>query len=445
MSLLQYESAFARLNPNKSRGNVSPHKIAMLLAVMDLIESGVITENRIPYNAELTTAFTRHFDQLKGPQDRDNPHLPFFHLRSESFWHHQVRPGQTDQYEALTTASGPGIIQQTIALAYLDDELFELLGNYVVRELLKTALHKNLDITTETRQQLLEVDGWDWLECEACVADYFAMLFKELNGETYNKTEHRRALAAKLNNRSSGSVEFKHQNISAVLVEMGYPYIAGYKPRYNYQQQLKEVVLAYLAAHQNAIDAISATNEVQDTTQTPYVTNWDTVFDPVLPERLAAAAKSNRRFLARKPNYVEREARNRRLGEAGERFVLEFEKYRLAKLGRSDLAKEVAWSSKDEGDGLGYDIRSFQVEGDIVRDEEHFIEVKTTNSGKELPFLITDNELAFSREQATRYSLYRVYRFGEKARLFQLRGAIDDFVTLQPTLYRAAFTSQNTH
>ncbi len=445
MSLLFFEGAFARLNPNKSHGSVSPHKVAMLLAVMDLIEADSISENVIEYNTILTGVFTKRFDELRGPQDRDNPHLPFFHLRSEGFWHHQVRPGQADQYAKLTTASGPGIIQQTISYAYLDDELFELLGNHVVRELLRTALYKNLEITTEARQQILEVDGWDWLECEACVADYFSMLFKELNGERYNKAEHRRALTNKLNSRSEGSIEFKHQNISAVLVEMGYPYIAGYKPRYNYQHQLKEVVLAHLAGHQDTIEAISETKEIQDTASTPYVTDWDKVLDPELPEGLAPIETPKRRFLARKTNYVEREARNRRLGEAGERFVLEFEKHRLERLGRSDLAKEVSWSSKEEGDGLGYDIRSFLIKDSGAIDEEHFIEVKTTNNGKELPFLITDNELAFSREHANHYSLYRVYEFRERARLFQLRGSIDDFVTLQPKLYRASFSNQKPH
>ncbi len=49
-----------------------------------------------------------------------------------------------------------------------------------------------------------------------------------------------------LDNRSEGSVEFKHQNISAVLIELGQPYIKGYLPRFNYQQILKEAIIDYL-------------------------------------------------------------------------------------------------------------------------------------------------------------------------------------------------------
>lgn len=438
MSLLSYEAAFSRLNPNKARGNVSPHKIAMLLAVMDLIESGSLTENEINFDSALTQAFTNRFNELKSDSDRDNPHLPFFHLRSEGFWHHEVNPGKVDSYVKLTTASGPRVIKENIRFAYLDDELFELLQNHVVRELLKTALYRNFELTPASRQEILEVDGWDWLECEACVADYFAMLRDELAGAKYNKAGHRRALIEKVNNRSEGSIEFKHQNISAVLVEMGFPYISGYKPRFNYQSQLKEVVLAHLAANQDEIEVIST---VEDAAAQPFTSNWKNVLDDELPERIASIDPPKRKYLARKTNYSKREASNRKLGENGEAFVIEFEKSRLRELGREDLANEVKWSSKEEGDGLGYDVRSFAIEDGVVKDKELFIEVKTTNSGKYQPFLITDNELAFSRDFAESYSLYRVYDFKERARLFQMRGAVDKFVNLRPELFRASFTS----
>ena len=66
-------------------------------------------------------------------------------------------------------------------------------------------------------------DSWSREEVEAAVTDYFDMLAKELRGEPFNKAEHNRALQRTLDNRSSGSVERKHQNISAVLIEAGYP------------------------------------------------------------------------------------------------------------------------------------------------------------------------------------------------------------------------------
>ncbi|MET4101226.1 hypothetical protein ABIE58_000643 [Roseovarius sp. MBR-78] len=62
---------------------------------------------------------------------------------------------------------------------------------------------------------------WTDEENDLIVADYFAMLADDIAGRPYNKAEHRRALLPVLNGRSEGSVEFKHQNISAVLKGLG--------------------------------------------------------------------------------------------------------------------------------------------------------------------------------------------------------------------------------
>jgi len=53
------------------------------------------------------------------------------------------------------------------------------------------------------------------------------------------KTEHRRALRQRLSaNRTNSAIEYKHQNISAVMIELGLPYIRGYTPMGNRQEAL---------------------------------------------------------------------------------------------------------------------------------------------------------------------------------------------------------------
>lgn len=435
MSLLDYEARFSKLRMNTRGGNEkSPHKVAMLLAVMDLIEHGKITHNRIYFDDQLRDAFSLHFNTLAGSNDRNNPHLPFFHLRGDGFWRHYPKPGKADAYNTLSTASGPGVITNHIAYAFVDDELFEYLDNEISRNFLKSALLENL--SGAAWRNLLDVgDGWDWLECEAIVQDYFSMLNDELIGKLYSKAEHRRGLLAKLNQRSEGSIEFKHQNISAILIELGQPYIKGYKPAFNYQRQLKQVVLSYLAAKPQELDLISDSADLPVDHQ-PKVIDWGSVLDTEIPERIASVQEPRREYLARKVNYSERERNNRSLGLRGEEFALEYERYRLTQAGRADLADEVKWVSRDEGDGMGYDIRSFSVE----REDELFIEVKTTNSGKYQPFYITDNELAFSQEFERQYCLYRVYDFRVNARLFQLAGPVDFHTHISPIIYKASFS-----
>ncbi|MDX1587799.1 MAG: DUF3883 domain-containing protein [Oleiphilaceae bacterium] len=434
MSLLNYEKRFSRLRVNNAAGQKSPHKVAMLLAVIDLIESGHIPDNRLYFNEALRAQFTQRFNSLAVSGDRNNPHLPFFHLRSEGFWHHKIKPGKQAAYNALDRATSAGVIDQHIAYAYLDDELFELLSNQIVRELLRSALMNNL--TEQHIQDILQSgQGWDWLECEFIVHDYLDMLNKQLRGERYSKAEHRRALQPRLNNRSEGSIEYKHQNISAVLLELGMAYIPGYKPAFNYQQQLKQVVLSHIAAHPTDWDYLAESGEKEVEPAEKGNINWADVLDTELPERIPSIPKPPRQYLGRILNFSERERRNRQLGESGESFVIEFERYRLANSGRKDLANEVEWRSKTQGDGLGYDIRSF----DPSQDTELFLEVKTTNSGKYQPFFLSENERAFSNDFAEDYRLYRVYELMSHPRLFILPGAVEQHVQLMAQQYQASF------
>lgn len=435
MSLLEYEKRFATLRMNRGGANKSPHKVAMLQAVMDLVESGAVTSNQFYFDDDLKRQFTERFQVLSSPLDRNNPHLPFFHLRSEGFWHHKIRPGQQEQYQQLTTATSQGVVNAHIDHAFLDDELFELLANQFARELLRSALLISLD--EESIRDLLQPErgGWDWLECEFLVNDYVAMLEKHLAGASYSKAAHRRALLPRLNNRSGGSVEYKHQNVSAVLLELGLPYIPGYKPAFNYQQQLKQVVLSYLAGHQNVVDDVNLVADKVSDDLEHQDWAWDTVFDPEPPERIPHIAEGRPSYLAKRIDFSERERRNRQLGRSAEEFVVEVEQRRLTAQGRPDLAAEVEWSSDKRGDGLGYDIRSFDASGE----HERFLEVKATNSGKYLPFFISERERAFSNDFSAAFRLYRVYEFSTARKFFILPGAIEQHVQLLPQNYRAQF------
>ena len=90
---------------------------------------------------------------------------------------------------------------------------------------------------------------WTDEENDLIVADYFAMLADDISGRPYKKAEHRRTLRPLLNDRSEGSVEFKHQNISAVLKGLGEDWIPGYKPAFNFQMTLVDAVARWLDLH----------------------------------------------------------------------------------------------------------------------------------------------------------------------------------------------------
>ena len=90
---------------------------------------------------------------------------------------------------------------------------------------------------------------WNAAEITATVDDYLAMLEAELAGQAYSKAAHRRALLPRLSPvRTASAVEFKHQNISAAMLELGLPYIRGYKPMRNYQAALAAEIRRHLEA-----------------------------------------------------------------------------------------------------------------------------------------------------------------------------------------------------
>lgn len=135
----------------------------------------------------------------------------------------------------------------------------------------------------------------------------------------------------------------------------------------------------------------------------------------------------------------ERAQRNRTaIGRAGEQAVVEFEKRRLVSLMRPDLADQVDWVSQTQGDGLGYDVHSFDVvDGTVI---DRFIEVKTTTGAIIKPFDISSNEVAFSIENPDFFVLFRIFEFdfhSSDIRYYCKSGSIEANFTLTPTGYLA--------
>lgn len=276
--------------------------------------------------------------------------------------------------------------------------------------------------------------AWNRIEVEATVTDYLHMLLLELSGQAYNKSTHRRGLLAKLVNRTEGAIERKHQNISAILIELGFPYITGYKPLGNYQHLLREIVEDRIA-HDQLLD-----NAALIATTTPAIAPLFEDFTKLLvdaPRILTANEPNNitqRLPSPQKRDYLEREANNIALGCAGEEFVLNYEHFRLHNLGHKGLADKVEHVAKTKGDGLGYDILSFDESG-----RERFIEVKTTAFGKETPFFVSRGEVRFAQEHTVEFHLYRLFEFRKSPKMFDLQGAVESHCIMNPLNYICEF------
>ncbi|MGB0134902.1 DUF3883 domain-containing protein [Dokdonella sp.] len=264
------------------------------------------------------------------------------------------------------------------------------------------------------------------------MADYRHMLALELNGQRYNKTEHAKSLMQKLNGRSRASVEFKHCNISAVMMELGYPSIRGYKQRSNYQALLLDIVEAQVDG--DTLLQSAAQSAVLRPAVAIAVENPDNIWVPApKPRRIQeTSAEYVPKFAAVRRDYLAQESRNRSLGLAGELFVADVESRRLHAAGKKTLSKRVEHVAATKGDGLGYDVLSFEEDG-----RERLIEVKTTAFGELTPFFVSRNEIARSEVDAEHYRLYRLFDFRDRARVFELTGAIAAHCQLDPLTYLA--------
>lgn len=275
-------------------------------------------------------------------------------------------------------------------------------------------------------------EDWSEAEVEATVRDYFEMLRAEAAGAAYNKSEHNQALRRVLKGRSKSSVELKHQNISAVLDALGLPYINGYKPRGNSQLLLRKSVQAYVLRHQQAVGAIvDALEEVRLPIEKTYLA---ALVEAPKREALVPSLARVQERMPRKFDFAARDEANRKLGRAGEQWVVEFEQQRLTAAGHPELFQRLDWVSDTQGDGAGFDILSFEDEA-----QHRFIEVKTTNGGVGSSFLVSHNELEFSKEVGEQFYLYRVFQFRQGPRLFTLTGDLAEHVHLRPLDYRASF------
>jgi hypothetical protein len=217
------------------------------------------------------------------------------------------------------------------------------------------------------------------------------------------------------------------------LVRRGYPYIDGYKPRFNFQALLEQVVLEYLDVHRDFFEPL-VTGPVLNPTASPDAEAFEVSRvveappeDMRIPQTVWSPSARISRF-----DFVARDAANRDRGRRGEEFVVEFERKRLHDGGRRDLVQRIEWTAQVRGDGAGYDVQSFNADG-----TSRLIEVKTTGLGKYFPFNVTVSEVRCSQARPDEFHLYRVFHFGPDARLYMLPGEHSKSCHLDATQYRA--------
>lgn len=114
----------AKLRVDRSHGDPAPHKPLMLLAVLDLIEEGVITDARVEYDDRLVERFHDYWIALDAAGFQPRSWLPYFHLRSDGFWEVVAHGGFEAELAATSSPKSRRQLQSLIRHVRLSDEVW---------------------------------------------------------------------------------------------------------------------------------------------------------------------------------------------------------------------------------------------------------------------------------------------------------------------------------
>ena len=136
---------------------------------------------------------------------------------------------------------------------------------------------------------------------------------------------------------------------------------------------------------------------------------------------------------------VHNTSQNTETGVIGENYVYDYEVRKLKRHGRKDLAYKVVKQFEDKSFFPGYDVKSFNLEG-----EEIYIEVKSSRSLKKNNFIMTRNEIRAAKKFKENYFIYRVvntntnpwisYKFADPIKL-----SINGEIEIEPCNYEISF------
>lgn len=139
LRILPYLHAFKTLRRDYKKGG-APHKPVLLLSIIQLFENKQIDSEKIFITPELVGTFKSTWNALVTTGHDMIFALPFYHMKSETFWQLIPNAGCEKWIEAKGSMRSFGNLITAVAYAQIDIELFELFKEKDSREVLKYTL-----------------------------------------------------------------------------------------------------------------------------------------------------------------------------------------------------------------------------------------------------------------------------------------------------------------
>lgn len=145
-NIANYIQAFLSLNINEYKGEKAPHIPLLLLSIIQLMEDGVIVENKIPPVQAVKLKYEFLWDKyiLHDTFYTKAVWTPYWHLQNESFWHFKPIHSQACLDVLMEESKGQtasiGKIRSVIEYAHFDAELYTILQQDFLQHLFKKLL-----------------------------------------------------------------------------------------------------------------------------------------------------------------------------------------------------------------------------------------------------------------------------------------------------------------
>lgn len=149
--LNSYLSKLSKLNRANTQYGKAPHKPILLISILELIEKGLVWNNRVYVNTDLVGAFQENWRLLVNTLHQPDFTQPFYYLQSEKnngkqFWFLQPKLGCQINAHIKSVSR----LAEVLDYGYFDNEFFQLLTDPISRNIIKTLLLNTYFSETKT-------------------------------------------------------------------------------------------------------------------------------------------------------------------------------------------------------------------------------------------------------------------------------------------------------
>lgn len=154
LALIEYKALLSKMNRSTNRrGQLAPHKPILMLAILGLIEDHTITSPIVELSSDLIERFNKLWGELvpSGSYYKPRIELPFYHMKTERFWHlvpmeewldNMVAEDEAGERTKPIPELRPTVskLRKTFVHAYIDRSLFLLMQDQETRTALRVHL-----------------------------------------------------------------------------------------------------------------------------------------------------------------------------------------------------------------------------------------------------------------------------------------------------------------